>query len=334
METKKVKAIGLLSGGLDSIIAAKVIQDLGIDVYGLLFYMPWGCGDKGMATKGCEKIDIPLKVIQLEDDFMDVIINPKHGYGTAINPCMDCKIHMIKKAAEYMKEINADFVFTGEVIGQRPMSQLKQKLLLIEKKTGLNGNLLRPLCAKLLEPTIPELNGKVDRNKLFAFSGRSRKQQLALAKQLNITEFNQPAGGCLLTDKNFESRLKDAFKHGNRSFDDTVLLKWGRHFRINDKFKVILGRDENENNNLMKNSREADLLIDFQEDVAGPIAILQGDNPPNDIISLAGGLIQRFSKFRNDPPKNIIFSNTQTKNQPRSILATKINDDQLNAMKL
>jgi tRNA-specific 2-thiouridylase len=297
---KAVRAVGLLSGGLDSTLAAKLMKDLGIDVYGVYFSMPWGCGKEERVKRAAELLKIPLTVITLDEDYLKMIQNPKHGYGSAFNPCIDCHAYMAQKAGAYMKKIHADFVFTGEVLGQRPMSQLKHSLRLVEEESGLKGRFLRPLCAKLLEPTLVETQGLIDREKLLSLSGRSRKEQIRLAKEWGITDYPWPAGGCLLTDKNFAKRLKDIFKHGYRDQDEIVSLKWGRHFRLNENFKAILGRNEKENDLLIQHAHKEDYILELP-DRRGPSLILKGEDPTPEILALAAGLIQRFSRHKEDP---------------------------------
>ena len=328
---KQAKAVGLISGGLDSTLAAKIVKDCGVDVHGVYFAMPWGCCDKAMAMEASERIGIPFIVLQLDERYLEMIKKPKHGYGTAMNPCVDCRIHMFSRAAQYMKHINADFVFTGEVLGQRPMSQMRNSMKKIETETGLEGRLLRPLCAQYLEPTIPEQKGLIARERLLNFTGRSRKPQIQLAQDLNIKEYNQPAGGCLLTDKKFANRMRDTLNFGYRNFRETIALQWGRHFRINDDFKAILGRDAEENDSLTDYAHPDDhimVLADYQ----GPTLVLKGYNPSEDILSLAAGLVQQYSKFKNEPPQNIKYWAVANQNTIKYISAQKIEKTHLEKM--
>lgn len=330
---EKPKAVGLISGGLDSILAAKVIKDLGFDVHGLYFGMPWGCGnmDKALAMTG--SLGIKLTVIHLGENYLEVVKKPKHGYGSALNPCVDCKIHMLTRARQYMNDIGAAFVFTGEVLGQRPMSQLKHSLAIIEKESGLTGRLLRPLTAQVLEPTIPEREGIIDRTKLLSFSGRSRKAQIALAEKYGIKDYLQPSGGCLLTDQNFARRMKDAFEHGHRDLNDIANLKWGRHFRISDSFKVVLGRDEPENNILRRNAHQEDYIVEIA-DKAGPTAILKGNNPNEDILKVTGGLLQKFSKNNDLPSVEINYWQVNHKDVVSHIQAVPLTEEQIEGMRI
>lgn len=302
----KVKAVGLISGGLDSSLAAAVIKDLGVDVQGVYFSMPWGCCDKAKAQSAADQLGIPLMILQLDERYLDIVKNPKHGYGSAMNPCVDCRIHMFTRAAKYMQSIGAQFVFTGEVIGQRPMSQLRHSMKWIEEGSGLTGRLLRPLCAQLMEPTIPEQEGLINREKLLSLNGRSRRPQIDEAEKFGITDFPNPAGGCLLTDKNFARRMKDTLDHGYRNFRETIALQWGKHFRLNKDFKIILGRDKEENAALRRFAHQDDHIMELP-DKLGPTLILKGYNPSPEIFATAAGIIQHFSKHKNTAPQEIEY---------------------------
>ncbi|HPD85410.1 MAG TPA: tRNA 4-thiouridine(8) synthase ThiI [Candidatus Omnitrophota bacterium] len=327
------KAVGLISGGLDSILAAKVIKDLGVEVHGLYFSMPWGCGNKEKALAMAGNLGIQLEVIELGESFLEVVKKPKHGYGSALNPCVDCKIHMLIRARQHMENIGAAFVFTGEVLGQRPMSQLKQSLAIIEKESGLTGRLLRPLTAQVLEPTISEKEGLVDRSKLLSISGRSRKEQISLAEKYGIKDYLQPGGGCLLTDKNFARRMKDAFKHGHRDLNDVTSLKWGRHFRISENFKVILGRDEPENNILRQNAHAEDYIIEPVNKL-GPTAVLKGKNPDPEVLRIAGGLVREFSKKHKTSNAEVDYWQVNHKDAVSRIKAASLTEEQIDGMRI
>ena len=332
-EKNPVKAVGLISGGLDSTLAAKVVKDLGVDVHGVYFAMPWGCCDKAMAQAAADRIGIKFIVLQLDERYLEIVRNPKHGYGTAMNPCIDCRIHMFTRAAQYMKHIGAEFLFTGEVLGQRPMSQQRHSMKRIEKESGLEGRLLRPLCAQLLPSTIPEQEGLIDRNKLLNMSGRSRRPQIRLANDLTITEYNQPAGGCLLTDRNFASRMRDTLNYGYRNFRETIALQWGRHFRINDKFKAIVGRDQRENDALLRYAHCDDHVMIFADKAkAGPTLLLKGEAPSDDILSTAAGLIQQFSKYKDDAPLEIKYWPVSAPNQTQTLTARKLDTLEIGKM--
>ncbi|MBI3088380.1 MAG: hypothetical protein HYY91_05805 [Candidatus Omnitrophica bacterium] len=242
------RCVALVSGGLDSTLAAKLMLEQGIDVRGLFLSMSWGCCEKPKAQAAARQLGIPLMILSVGDAYLDVIRAPKYGYGTQMNPCVDCRIYMFRIAKRYMEEAGAGFLVTGEVVGQRPMSQRKRPLAIIEQDSGLDDLLLRPLSAQLLDPTLPERLGVVDRSRLLALSGRSRHEQIALAARYGITGYSQPAGGCLLTDEGFAAKTKDLFAHDERpTTKDMELLTIGRHLRLTPSTKVILGRNELEN---------------------------------------------------------------------------------------
>jgi len=291
-----MKAIALLSGGLDSILAVKLMLEQGIEVVALNFKSPFClCDQKGKCYSAlvAEKFKIPLKVIFKGDEYLKTVRNPKHGHGRGMNPCIDCRIFILTKAKEYAEEIGAKFIFTGEVLNERPMSQHEGALRIIEKEAGLNGKILRPLSAKLMPETEAEKEGWVDREKLLDIKGRSRKPQIALAKDYGIADYPCPAGGCLLTEKMFVTKVRDFFKHHeNATVRDMEILKKGRHFRINDN-KVIVGRNESENDALEKLKYDDD----FQFEVMGagsPITILQGEKT-EEAIKKAAELTARYS---------------------------------------
>lgn len=315
-----VKAVGLISGGLDSTVAAALINDLGVEVHGVFFAMPWGCCDKGKAQAAADQLGIKLMVLQLDERYLEIVKNPAHGYGSAMNPCVDCRIHMFTRAAQYMQSIGADFVFTGEVIGQRPMSQMRHSLKWIEEGSGLKGRLLRPLCAQLLDPTIPEQQGLIDRQKLLQLNGRGRTPQMQMAAEHNITDLPNSGGGCLLTDKNFARRMKDTLDHGYRNFRETIALKWGRHFRINEHFKVILGRDQEENLALKRFAHADDHIMELP-DRLGPTLVLKGYAPCADTLATAAGLIQHFSKYKNSESKEIEYWGVKNANDIHRVTA-------------
>jgi tRNA-specific 2-thiouridylase len=259
---RKTKAIGLISGGLDSILALKLLLDQEVEVLAFNMKTPFcTCDSKGKCYSQLitEKYSVPIRRIYGGEDFLKIVKDPKHGYGRNLNPCIDCRIFLFTKAREVMKEEGADFIFTGEVLGERPMSQRNEAMRLIEKESGLKGKVLRPLSAKLLEPTPMEKEGMVDRKKLLDIQGRSRKPQMELAKKYQIDEFPNPAGGCLLTDENFAQKVKDSFEHGEDSLRHINLLKLGRHFRLPSGSKVIAGRDQKENETLMAISFPSEL---------------------------------------------------------------------------
>ncbi len=292
-----VKAVGLISGGMDSILAVKLVQDQRIEVYAVYFVMPWGQGNLTRCQGLAAQLGVHFKESYLGNEYLEMLKNPQYGYGSAFNPCIDCHRFMVQRAAEYMKDIGADFVFTGEVMGQRPMSQVKRCLPLIDKGTEIEGKLVRPLSARLLDETIPEREGLIDRSKLLGLSGRSRKAQFDLAKQFGITGFSAPAGGCLLTEKPFGNRLKDFLSGICRDAKETNALCFGRYFRINEQCAVMIGRDEQENLALEACGFEGDYVIELPE-IAAPLALVKGSGISEDVLQISAGIIQYFSKAR------------------------------------
>lgn len=258
----KTKAIGLISGGLDSILALRLILDLGVEVIALNMKTPFcTCDSQGKCFSQLvtERSGVPLRRIYGGVDYIEIVKHPRHGYGKNMNPCIDCRIFLFSKARELLQETGADFIFTGEVLGERPMSQRKEAMLLIERESNLKGRVLRPLSAKLMEPTLAEKEGKLDRDRMLDIQGRSRKPQLELARRFGIVEFPTPAGGCLLTNHDFALKIKDSFEHQEDSLEHIHLLKLGRHFRLPTGAKVIAGRDQKENETLMAVSSPSQL---------------------------------------------------------------------------
>ena len=278
----KIKAVGLLSGGLDSTLAAKLMLEQGIEVYAINFNSPFctctpkkaGCPAVVTAVK--ELGGIHLKRVVLGEEYLRIVKNPNHGYGSGMNPCIDCRILKIQKAIEYMHEINASFLFTGEVLNQRPMSQTRGPIDIIDRESNHHGYLLRPLSAMYFKSTIPEQKGWVDREKLLGITGRSRKNQISLAHEKEIRDFPCPAGGCLLTDKHFSEIIRDYFKFEDYpSIKDIHLLKVGRHFRLDKGDKIIVARNEEECRTLKKLCPPKDHLF-IPVDFVGPTVLLQG----------------------------------------------------------
>jgi tRNA U34 2-thiouridine synthase MnmA/TrmU len=302
-----MKAIALLSGGLDSILAAKVIQQQGIEVIGAHFKTAFGHDNKKNALPcvPAEKAGIPFQEADISADFLTMLRHPHHGYGSHLNPCIDCKILMLKKSKEMMQGLGASFVITGEVLGQRPMSQHRRALAMIEKESGLEGILLRPLSAKLLLPTLPEQEGWVDRERLFGLSGRTRRPQMNLAKMLGITDYSNPAGGCLLTDPEFAKRLKDLMTHGTLDVNNVGLLKIGRHFRFSPAAKLVVGRNEKENTRLLEFAKVGDYLF-MPKDIAGPTALGRGSFDDK-LIRDSCGIVCRYSDLEPGASADILY---------------------------
>jgi tRNA U34 2-thiouridine synthase MnmA/TrmU len=295
----KKKAVALISGGLDSVLAAKIIMEQGFDVIGLYCTSPfsksYGREQETHAARVSKAIGIELQVFDMGQEYIELVRSPVHGYGKNVNPCIDCKIFMLKKAKAVMEELNSPFVVTGEVLGQRPMSQRRDTFHVIERDADMRGMVLRPLSAKLLPPTQGELNGTIDREKLLSISGRSRNVQFRLAERYGISGFSTPAGGCLLTDKNFSAKLRDLFEDNIAvNPDDIRLLTVGRHYRFDAGVKIVVGRNDNENNVLMSIASHGYHLF-MPQGFPGPVALLNG-TPTQDVKQTIGRLIITYSK--------------------------------------
>ena len=317
------KAVSLISGGLDSLLSTKMIQDQGIHVEGINFFTGF-CVEghthairkqdqekkkRNNALWVAEQLGIKLHIIDVIEEYKDVLLNPRYGYGANMNPCLDCKIFMVKKAHEWIKKEGFDFIITGEVVGQRPNSQLKHKLPIVAKNSGADDLLLRPLCAKNLPETLPEREGWVKREELGDFSGRSRKPQIALANQYGFDDYAQPAGGCcFLTDAQYSNKLVDLWQHRQSrdySFDDIMLLKIGRHLRPRPHFKLIIGREEGENNFLSGYRREFIYLKNIEH--AGPLMLMDGKEITDDDIKLAAKIVARFGQGRKQDSVDVMI---------------------------
>ena len=309
------RAVALISGGLDSMLAAKVIMEQGVHVEGVNFFTGFCVEGHTHAIRKkkqhkqqrnnslwvAEQLGIKLHIVDVIEEYKDVLLNPKHGYGAHMNPCLDCKIFMVKKAQawSFMEDNGFDFIITGEVIGQRPKSQRKETMPIIAKESGVDDRLLRPLCAKHLPPTLPEREGWVDREQLYDFHGRNRKPQIALAEKFGFSDWAQPAGGCcFLTDEQYSQKLVDMWQaRGNREYelDDIMLLKVGRHIRPKPHFKIIIGREEGENKYL-EGYRKTYVSIRSTSHT-GPLALIDGQVDVED-LDLACAIIARYGRGR------------------------------------
>ena len=298
-----MKAVAMLSGGLDSRLAVRLIQEQGIEVTALNYITPFcTCTAKSScrleAKKASEEYGIDLKVFYVFEEFIEIIKEPKYGYGRGLNPCLDCRILMFRRAKEYMDEIGASFLVTGEVLGERPMSQRPDAMRIIEHDSGLAGLIVRPLSAGLLEPSIPEQRGWVDREQFLNISGRSRKPQIELAERLGLNDYPCAAGGCLLTDKDFASRLKELLmQNPNPGQNEMMLLKVGRHRAFTDG-RIVVGRNEKENFRIQTLARDGDLLMEVK-DYLGPITLIRGVIS-EEIIEKAARLTARYSKGKHE----------------------------------
>jgi len=311
--TRQRKAVALISGGLDSMLAARVIQDQGVQVEGINFYTGF-CVEghthairkrdrdkpkRNNALWVAEQLGIKLHIVDVVEEYKDVLLNPRHGYGANLNPCLDCKIFMVRKAHEWIQAHGFDFIVTGEVVGQRPMSQRRDTMPVIARQSGAERLLVRPLCAHNLPQTLPEQEGWVDRERLLGLNGRSRKPQMALASHLGITDYAQPAGGCcFLTDAQYSVKLADLWQaRGERRYelDDIILLKVGRHIRPSPQFKLIVAREEGEGRFMQGYRARYTSLSTLSH--PGPLALIDGRASPAD-IELCARAIARYSKGR------------------------------------
>ncbi len=296
-------------------LAAKTIMEQGIHVEGINFFTGFCVEGHTHAIREkesakpkrnnslwvAEQLGMKLHIVDVIEEYKDVLINPKHGYGAHMNPCLDCKIFMVNKAKQWIAENDFDFIITGEVIGQRPMSQRKQTMPIVARESGADDLLLRPLCAKNLPATLPEREGWVDREKLHDFSGRSRKPQMAMAEQFGFNEYAQPAGGCcFLTDASYSSKLVDLWKarDGDKQYDldDVMLLKVGRHIRPQPNFKLIVAREEGEGRFLQGYKKE--FITMYCTTHPGPLALVDG-SPSAEDLHLAARVVARYGQGRN-----------------------------------
>ena len=294
---KRCRGLSLMSGGLDSQLAVRVLERAGAEVEAVMFTSPF-FKDDGTAARAAAALGVKLRRIDFTDDILELVRNPPHGFGGAMNPCIDCHARMIRRAGELMNELGYDFVATGEVQGQRPMSQNRQSLETVAKASGMRGRLVRPLSAKLLEPTQPEAEGKLDRAQLLDISGRGRERQIALAAEFGIAEYPSPAGGCRLTEEGFGRRLRDLMDH--EGLDERLLVELltvGRRFRLPDGTSVVLGRDGRENALLVKRTAGGaeSRLLQPTEGRIGPTAFLPAVKSEAD-LALAQRLVNAYSK--------------------------------------
>jgi tRNA U34 2-thiouridine synthase MnmA/TrmU len=326
---EKKKIIALLSGGLDSRLAVKMMQSQGFEVTAVAIKTPFcdfdcgrGCGFEIRET--ADMLGVDLKTVYLGDEYIEMLKNPKHGFGSGMNPCIDCRAMMFRAGKKVMEDINAEFIISGEVLGQRPMSQHRPALRTIEKESGLEGKIVRPLSGALLPPTEPETKGLIKRESLGVIRGRSRKEQLKLAQEFGFENPPNAGGGCLLTDPRFAIRAKDLFKNVETpTTNDIDLLKIGRHFRFDTKTKLIVGRNKDENEILKALALTGDVLLEAKEHV-GPISLLRGDDYENN-LKLAAAITFRYS----DAPKDLSGIVIVQKNDIRSeIFATSITESE------
>lgn len=293
MIKKKAKGIGLLSGGLDSILAVKILQDQGLGLLGITFTTPFFEAQPGIDAG--RKAGIEVQAIDLTEKYLEMLKKPVYGFGSQMNPCIDCHALMLREAGHFMEQIQGDFLFTGEVLGQRPMSQRRDSLRSVEKLSGYLGRILRPLSAKLLPPTIVENEGLVDREKLLDISGRGRKRQMELARHYGITDYPQPGGGCMLTKEGFANKLKQLLilqpKAGGREIE---LLKWGRHFLLPEGTLLAVGRQRMDNEKLASLASHDETVLRVM-DYPSPLGVLLHSPRAEGILSLAAMVLISYS---------------------------------------
>jgi tRNA-specific 2-thiouridylase len=322
---ERPKALVLFSGGLDSMLAMRLVANEGVEVEAVHFMTPFSAYNERFVDGYCEEMGVKLHKVFLGQEFLDVVVNPCHGYGSQMNPCIDCRILVLKKASELAEEIGADFLVTGEVLDERPFSQKKDQMLLIEKKAGLEGKVLRPLSARLLPESEAERKRLIKRENLLGIKGRRRQSQMELTEKLGIREYANPSGGCLLTDPRFAERLKEHLKHEKRlSLMDAELLKIGRHFRI-DKTKVIVGRNKEENERLQYIAEKNNLACMEVVGYMGPFSLLIGKVGSKTAKKVAA-ITARYS----DAPKTTTAKVRYKRKEREEVLETKpIGDEEL-----
>jgi tRNA U34 2-thiouridine synthase MnmA/TrmU len=307
---RQAKAVALYSGGLDSTLAILQMMKYGVDVEAITFMTHFGCDATDSSSCGsdpfpaAQKFGFKVKLAHLGQKFLDIVKNPRFGHGKNMNPCIDCRLTMIGEVKHYLDMIDGDFVITGEVLGQRPMSQRRFTLDLIARECGLEGRLVRPLSGRLLPATLPEKEGLIQRNWLLDIEGRSRRRQMELTKEFGLTTYPSPASGCLLTDKRYSDRLRDLLRHKpDTDFNDLNLLRVGRHFRLDPATKLVVGRDENENNIIESLQLDTDMIFEAV-DFKSPVGLLRGEVTP-DKMDRAAAIVARYSDGRDQLALNI-----------------------------
>ncbi len=329
MKPIKPRAVALYSGGLDSTLAILVMMQHGVEIEAVKFLTHFGCDMGDHSSCGAdpypaaEQFGFNVKLSHLGWKFVDIVRNPKYGHGRNMNPCIDCRLLMLKEARDYMEMTKADFIITGEVLAQRPMSQMRRTMEMISRESDLDGRLVRPLSGRLLPPTKPEIDGLIKREWLLDICGRSRKRQIELARQFGLRSYPTPAGGCLLTDENYSARLRDLFTFGGGiEFTDFNFLKYGRHFRISHKAKLILGRNQKENETILSLAGPEDTILEVI-DTGSPVGILRGRIEPPE-IEKAARIIVRYSDAKHAESATIRIRNG---NMSRQLNTTAADDD-------
>ncbi len=329
MTEKNRKVLVLLSGGLDSTLAVKAMLEQGVDVEAAIFTTPFCLCDKCAAESAVKKFGIKAHTVFLGKEYLDLVTDPPHGYGSRMNPCIDCRILMLRKAKELAQKIGAECVVTGEVLDERPFSQTKRSMERIEKEAGMEGEILRPLSAKLLPETEAEKSGLVDREKLFSIRGRRRLPQMSLAKEWGINDYPCPSGGCLLTDPRFADRLREFLKHNERlEIDDISLLRIGRHFRV-DGCKIVVGRNEEENNRLLSIARQRKRPYLEVVGYMGPITVLE-DGCPDKVVKKAAEITVRYS----DAAEGVEVDVKYVAEKVKTLAASAASDEEIELLRI
>ena len=312
------RAVALFSGGLDSTLAILVMASHGVEVEAIKFLTHFGCDISDTSSCGsnpfpaAEKFGFNIRLSHLGWKFVDIVKSPKYGHGKNMNPCIDCRLLMLREAGFYREIIGADFVITGEVVGQRPKSQMRHTMNMVDRECGLEGRLVRPLSGRLLPPTIPEKEGLIRREWLLDINGRSRQRQMELAAEFGLETYPSPAAGCLLTDKYYSKKVRDLFTHADDfDFNDLNLLNVGRQFRINDRAKLIVGRNENENDAIAGLAKVDDLLLEVK-DAGSPISLLRGRFVDSD-LEAAAAITARYSDQKH---QDLVAVDVQKVNPP------------------
>jgi tRNA-specific 2-thiouridylase len=314
-----MRALALFSGGLDSMIAIKLLTDQGVDVTALFIDVGFGSSDdkSELLKSRASMVGADFEIINSREQFVtDILFNPKYGYGKNFNPCIDCHANMFRIAKALLPKYNASFIITGEVIGQRPMSQRSEAIKNVTKLAGdeEGGLILRPMSAKLMKPTIAEVNGWVDREKLLSIEGRSREIQLRLAKEYGFEEYESPGGGCLLTEAVFSNKIRDIIEHGDFKLEDIDLLKIGRHLRLPDGAKLVIGRDKSDNEKLEK-IVHGDYIRAKATEIAGPLALINKSASKSD-LELASKIILTYTKSSKDKKAEVLIGEQLFENTP------------------
>lgn len=334
-EMMNKKGLMLNSGGLDSLLAIGLMQKQGIEIEAVCFLCPFseGVKEKKVAHHvryAADFFGIKQHYVMLGQEYIDMMKESRHGCGAAVNPCIDCRILMIRKAKDMLASVGASFLVTGEVVGERPMSQKKNTMFLIERRADAEGMIVRPLSGQILPPTKAEEAGIIARSLMDSISGRSRQRQMELVEEFGITEFPQPAGGCILTDTNFAPKLNDLWQHEPEAgVKEHMLLRWGRHFRYNDEIKIVIGRDAREND-LVEKLSHSEAYLFYMKSITGPLLVYEGPLD-DDGVQFAASAVKRFSKARDEDISEVVMR-SKSGDLEKIIEARKIDEEYLQSL--